>query len=69
MTRARALCSRAHRSASAHLLFRSGGHAVSFGFLCGRDSAAAFIETPDPTAVNVPRCRDFSQAADFAERF
>jgi pimeloyl-ACP methyl ester carboxylesterase len=54
---------------SAHLVFRSGGHAVTFWFDCARDAAAAFIENPDTGAVGEPRCRDFSKPADFAKRF
>lgn len=56
-------------SDSAHLVFRSGGHAVTFWFDCARDAAAAFIENPDTAAVADPRCRDFSKPADFAKRF
>ena len=56
-------------SRSAHLVFRSGGHAVSFWFTCARDAAAAFVENPDPDAVADPRCRDFAKPADFAKRF
>ena len=54
---------------SAHLVFRSGGHAVTFWFTCARDAAAAFFENPDPSAVADPRCRDFSRPAAFARRF
>lgn len=54
---------------SAHLVFRSGGHAVSFWFTCARDAAADFFENPDPAAVADPRCRDFSRPAAFARRF
>ena len=56
-------------SSSAQLVFRSGGHAVTFWFDCARDAAADFIEDPDPASVPEPRCRDFSKPADFAKRF
>lgn len=54
---------------SRHLVFRAGGHAVSFTFDCARDAAAAFFEAPDPSAVPAPRCRDYARSPEFARRF
>ena len=56
-------------SDSRHLVFRSGGHGVSFWFDCATKLAAKFFEAPNPGAVPFPRCRDYTDAADFALRF
>jgi pimeloyl-ACP methyl ester carboxylesterase len=56
-------------SDSRHLVFRSGGHGVSFWFDCATKLAAKFFEAPNPEAVPFPRCRDYTDAADFALRF
>jgi pimeloyl-ACP methyl ester carboxylesterase len=52
-----------------HLIFRSGGHAVTFWYDCALKLAAKFIAAPDPDAIPVPRCRDYTDPADFAQRF
>jgi pimeloyl-ACP methyl ester carboxylesterase len=56
-------------SNSRQLVFRSGGHAVTFWFTCARDAAAAFIADPDPAAVADPTCADYTSPAAFALRF
>ena len=56
-------------SNSRHLVFRSGGHAVSFWFDCAMDATADFFVDPDPASVREPRCRSYSQPADFNVRF
>ncbi|HEY0837977.1 MAG TPA: alpha/beta hydrolase, partial [Azospirillum sp.] len=49
--------------ASRHMVFRAGGHVVTAGDGCALDTAAAFLDTPDPAAVT--ECRSAKRPPRF----
>jgi len=52
-----------------HLVFATGGHAVSYWFDCGIHAVARFFDNPDPRATRLPGCPDFTGPTEFDTRF